>query len=388
MKTASLDALTTKVVSWNPSRLGQDEFAYIDLGSVSSETKLISKVARIRGAEAPSRARQLLQTGDVLVSTVRPNLNAVAQVPARLDGATGSTGFTVLRPTERLDARYLFHWVQTRPFVMDMVRRATGASYPAVSDKIVKESMIPLPPLAEQRRIASILDQADLLRVKRRQVLEHLQGLQQSVFVQLFGDPSSWSDRWTLGSVGDLVESTQYGSSAKASNVGEWPVLRMGNVTDDGRLDLHDLKYLDLATTDLPKYTVQRGDLLFNRTNSLEKVGKSCVVETARPLAFAGYLVRIRFVNPLAAYFVSAYLGSRHGRAVRRGLAKTAVNQANINPTELKSVPIALPPQDRIDAFAVQMKLIGKHRTLIERDLAVADELLESLQSHAFRGEL
>lgn len=101
----------------------------------------------------------------MLVSTVRPNLNSVAIVTEEFSGATASTGYTVLRPLPQIwDTQYLFHWVKTDHFINEMVKLATGQSYPAVSDKIILNSKIPLPALVEQRRIASILDQADALR--------------------------------------------------------------------------------------------------------------------------------------------------------------------------------------------------------------------------------
>jgi type I restriction enzyme S subunit len=161
------------VSTWNPEKTPASWFEYVDLSAVDQQTKSIVNPTVICGSDAPSRARQLVTTGDVLVSTVRPNLNAVAVVPAKLDGATASTGFTVLRPSSRVDSRYLFHWVRSAAFVEDMVRKATGASYPAVSDRIVKESPISLPSVDEQRRIAAILDRADSLRAEyKRSKLE------------------------------------------------------------------------------------------------------------------------------------------------------------------------------------------------------------------------
>ncbi|HEJ2572319.1 TPA: restriction endonuclease subunit S [Pseudomonas aeruginosa] len=156
-----------KVRTWNPAAGEECIFQYVDLSSVDKSRKVIDldNVAEISSAEAPSRARQLVVAGDVLVATVRPNLNGVAVVPAELNGATASTGYCVLRADEKnLHGRYLFHWVQTGSFVEDMMSKATGANYPAVSDKIVKESKIPLPPLPEQKRIAAILDKADAIR--------------------------------------------------------------------------------------------------------------------------------------------------------------------------------------------------------------------------------
>ncbi|MGN6364500.1 restriction endonuclease subunit S [Asticcacaulis taihuensis] len=166
----AIGGLIEKVETWNPIReTPDDEFAYIDLSSVDNLTKTITGNQSVVGSNAPSRARQRVNAGDILVSTVRPNLNGVARVPDNLDGATASTGFCVLRPkATKLDASYLFHWVQSSAFVDDMVRKATGASYPAVSDKIITQSEIPLPPLDEQKRIATILDQADALRRLRQ----------------------------------------------------------------------------------------------------------------------------------------------------------------------------------------------------------------------------
>jgi type I restriction enzyme S subunit len=159
-KTVALGDLVEPAKTWNPMRSPSDEvFDYIDLSAIDQDAKLIIGVREVSCGEAPSRARQLVACGDVLVSTVRPNLNGVARVPDQLNGATASTGFCVLRAREsKFDSGYLFHWVKSPAFVADMVNKATGASYPAVSDRIIFDSRMPLPPLAEQRRIAEVLD--------------------------------------------------------------------------------------------------------------------------------------------------------------------------------------------------------------------------------------
>ncbi|HHQ4765686.1 TPA: restriction endonuclease subunit S, partial [Aeromonas veronii] len=139
---------------------------------------------------APSRARQLVKENDLLIATVRPNLNGVALVTADFDGATASTGYCVLRANKnKLDERYLFYWVQSVHFIRDMISKATGANYPAVSDKIIFDSKIPLPPLAEQKRIAAILDKADAIRQKRQQAIALADDFLRSIFLDMFGDP-------------------------------------------------------------------------------------------------------------------------------------------------------------------------------------------------------
>lgn len=254
--------------------------------------------------------------------------------------------------------------------------------------RILENIEIPLPSISEQRRIATILGQADTLNAKRRQAIAHIDTLSRSTFLEMFGNPGSWPSRWPMGVIGDMTDSVQYGTSAKAGETGRWPILRMGNVADSGRLDLSDLKYIDLAPGDVEKYTVRRGDLLFNRTNSKEKVGKSCVVDTDKPFALAGYLVRVRFRPEHDANFVCAYLTSRHGLAVRQRMAKAAVNQANINATEMRGIPIALPPASLQREFATHLQAIDAYRASVERAQAIDSELFASLQSRAFRGEL
>lgn len=291
----------------------------------------------------------------------------------------GADGVKVLRIREGWDTKYVYHYLRSTD--------VPSAGY-SRHFKFLKEFQVPRPSLREQRRIAAILDHADALRAKRRQVLAHLDSLTQSIFHDMFGDPGNWSSRWPMGVIGDMAESVQYGTSAKAAATGEWPILRMGNVTDHGRLDLTDLKYIDLMPSEIPKYAARRGDLLFNRTNSKEKVGKAAVVHTDQPLAIAGYLVRVRFKPEHSPDFVSAYLASPHGVAVRQRLAKAAVNQANINATELRQISTALPPSHLQHHFAAHVASVEAQRTTIERALAADDELFASLQSRAFRGEL
>jgi len=161
---------TNGSTKWNPASKPNKEFVYIDISSIDRSKKEIIEVSKILGKDAPSRARQIVRSGDVLVSTVRPNLNAVALVPPNLDGATASTGFCVLRPKKRiLTSYYLFALVCSNAFVTTMTRLATGASYPAVTDSIVRSWMTPIPPLDLQVEYDS--------RIER---ITHVQAVQKS----------------------------------------------------------------------------------------------------------------------------------------------------------------------------------------------------------------
>lgn len=152
---ATMDAVTAKPAQRIPD--ASERFVYIDIGSVDRDTKKITAAAKTSGSDAPSRARQVVKTGDVLVSMTRPNLNSVALVTNDLDGQIASTGFDVLRPLG-LDPRWIFAAVRSKRFVDAMSTLVQGALYPAVRPRDVRGFELPLPPVAEQKRIADKLD--------------------------------------------------------------------------------------------------------------------------------------------------------------------------------------------------------------------------------------
>ncbi|KRW74212.1 hypothetical protein AO735_12815 [Pseudomonas sp. TTU2014-096BSC] len=161
-----------------------EEFTYIDIASIDRERKIISEPQRLPGAEAPSRARKLLERGDVIVSMTRPNLNAVALVGELHNECIASTGFDVLKPFE-VEPRWIFAAVRSTQFVNAMCDKVQGALYPAVKSADIREHEIPLPPLAEQTRIAQKLDellaQVDTLKARIDGIPALLKRFRQSV---------------------------------------------------------------------------------------------------------------------------------------------------------------------------------------------------------------
>lgn len=135
-----------------------EPFVYVDISSINNQTKRIESPKRLQPDKAPSRAKQNLKSGDVLVSMTRPNLNSVAQVTEEFEGSVGSTGFHVLRPV-LMSSPWMFHAVQTSRFVADMSALVQGALYPAVRPKDIEAWLCPVPPKAEQERIADTLDE-------------------------------------------------------------------------------------------------------------------------------------------------------------------------------------------------------------------------------------
>lgn len=381
------------VSSWTPERDDPDGvFTYVDLSAVDQDAKVVSGARELACSEAPSRARQLVRAGDVLVSTVRPNLNGVALVPPELDGATASTGFCVLRPRAgQLDARYLYHWVKSPRFVSDMVRKATGASYPAVSDRIVCESRLPLLPLPEQRRIAEILDKADALRAKRRAALAQLDTLTQSIFLDMFGDPVTNPKGWPVVLIADICEVKGGKRLPKGEEYSSVPTaFRYIRVVDlkAGRVDESALVYLKPEIqAEIARYVVNTGDVIISIAGSIGLVapvprsldGVNLTENAAKLVARASeryeaeYLARF-----LETHYAQGQIGSHIGQVT---IGKLALFR-------IEKLKVPLPPIEFQREFVRCAAEVEGHGTALKEAGSRLGELFASLQHRAFRGEL
>ncbi|WP_007513452.1 restriction endonuclease subunit S [Pseudofrankia saprophytica] len=290
----------------------------------------------------------------------------------------GAQGVKVLQPADGFEPRFLFHYLR------QLKIPASGYSR---HFKVLREFGIVRPPTEVQHHIADVLDRADSLRARRREAIGWLNELAQSIFIEIFGDPASNPGGWPVQQISDLTDSVTYGTSERADIVGELPVLRMGNLTTTGEVDLGDLKFLPRAATP-DKHIVRRGDILFNRTNSPDLVGKTALYRGDEPLAYAGYLIRVRTNGLADAEYVAAFLNTPYAKRVLRGMCKTIIGMANINAKQLQSINIPVPPLDRQRRFARTIQEIVKLRATQRGHLAELDKLFASLQHRAFRGEL
>ncbi|MGP5389288.1 restriction endonuclease subunit S [Glutamicibacter arilaitensis] len=390
MNRVPLGEYAARIHTHKPRDNGSAEFTYIDLSSVDNRAKRIVAPSVVAAAEAPSRARQIVATGDVLVSTVRPNLNAVATVPKELDGATASTGFTVIRPNYQcLDGRYVFHWVRSSQFVGDMVRKATGASYPAVSDKIVKESLIPFPQLSEQRRIADILDKADDLRAKRRKTIAHLDGLGQSIYVAMFGDPLVSPNLWHHKSVGDVcsdVVDCVNRTAPLADAPTPYKMIRTSNVRNRS-IDLTSVNYVEEQTFMIwnRRLTPRAGDVVLTREAPMGEAG----IVPANEQVFLGQRTMLYRpdVSVLTPEYLLYTLTSRYmENEFRKYGAGTTVKHLSVPYCRSFSLPV--PPLHLQQHFARRVAAVDSLKSKLRAQLSELDNLFLSLQDRAFKGEL
>ena len=436
------------------------DFVYIDISSIDRETKKISDPKPMALSQAPSRAKQVLKAGDVLVSMTRPNLNAVALVPAHLDGAIGSTGFHVLR-SRWLHPDFLVALVQTQSFIDAMSAVVQGALYPAVRPRDIAAYAFTFETPVQQTRIVAKLEEllSDLdagvaeLKAAQKKLAQYRQSLLKAAVegaltaewrakhqpletgAQLlqrilqerrarwearqlarFAEqgktpPKDWQKKypepvqpdttdlpelpqgWVWASVEQLSVDQRYGSSAKTNEEASGiPVLRMGNI-QDGRLDIEKLKYLPSSHEEFPDLLLQSGDMLFNRTNSPELVGKTAVFRSeVEPCSYASYLIAVRFASGVVPELVSACINSSYGRHWVKSVVVQQVGQANVNGSKLAALAIPLPPESEqmeiLRCLANQAQAAFDQEANVRKALKQSTAQRQNILRAAFSGQL
>jgi type I restriction enzyme, S subunit len=384
--TAKLGDLCQFVSGGTPSkkveRYFQGDTPWITGADVSADTITTAR-EYITEEAIRSSATKIIPKGNILLVT-RTGVGKVAIAGVDICISQDFTG--LIPDNNQIDTQYLFHFLKSKKPYFQTHQR--GATIQGITRRVVTDLEIPLPPLDEQRRIAALLDQADALRQKRRRSLARLDDLLQSVFLEMFGDPVANPMGWETGTIRDLAAHVNYGSSKKASSNGQYPYLRMGNITYEGRWNFSDLKYMDLDKKEAKKYLVHKGQVLFNRTNSKELVGKTAVYREDKPMAFAGYLIRV-IPNELAdAEYIAGFLNSAYAKIFLREKCKSIVGMANINAQELQNIKLTIPPVELQKQYAAFVHSVLAMREKHLNNLEKLDTLFNSLQQRAFRGEL
>ena len=235
-----------------------------------------------------------------------------------------------------------------------------------------------------QKQIAANLDKVTHTIDLCNAILEKLDLLVKSRFVEMFGEPILNPKGWDMATIGDIVTEVKYGTSRPAVDGGKYAYLRMNNLTYDGHLDLTDLKRIDIPDNEIEKCIVRKGDVLFNRTNSVELVGKTCVFNESEDMVIAGYIIRVRLKSVMLPIVLSSFMNTDALKKKLRTMAKGAVNQANINAQELQAINIYLPPIDLQQQFAAFVEQTDKSKLAVRQVQTKAETLKKALMQEYF----
>jgi len=286
--------------------------------------------------------------------------------------------------------KWFVYFLQFRALEGTLKNHFNGAGIQHFTGEALAQFEIPVPPLPEQQRIVGVLDEVfaglATAQVHAEKNLQNARALFESHLQSVLANR-----KWRWKRLSDLCERVEYGSSAKSQKKGNVPVLRMGNI-QAGRLDWENLVYT-VDKDEIKKYLLKHNDVLFNRTNSPELVGKSAIYKSEMPAIFAGYLIRIhRKEELLDADYLNYFLNSRIALDYGKTVVISSVNQANINGAKLKSYPIPAPSLSeqlevvaQLDALSTETQRL---ESLYQKKQAALAALKKSLLHQAFSGEL
>jgi len=330
-----------------------DEIQYIDISSIDNICQKMTGVTEYVMSEAPSRAQQCVTNGDIIVSTVRPNLKNIAIVESDDDNLVASSGFCVLRPTS-IERNYLFHYITSEKFTEHLNKLTTGANYPAVRDSDVLDSIIPLPPLSTQLTIVSELDKInELIRLKKEQLKDY-DNLAQSIFYEMFGDPVENEKGWEVKKFSEIYKlKSGDGLSAKDFREGCIPVYG-GN----GISGFHDTYNMDGSFIIIGRVGVYCG-------NVREVSGKFWLTDNAFQLFYDNTSQYPTFIHYLLE------LLDLHQYA-------NAAAQPVISNLTLKGVNIIIPPLALQQIFASRINQIEAQKEEVQSAINDLETLLAS----------
>ena len=307
--------------------------------------------------------KKIVEKNTLLIS-VRAPIGALNFSTERCCIGRGLAGITAKAPT---DLKYIYYGLMNKK--EELNRLGTGSTFKAINKKVLENTLIVKEKAERQHNIVKVLDKNILIIAHLQKQLYLLDELVKSRFVELFGTYPANEKRWATGKVRDVILEAKYGSSRPAVDGGKYPYLRMNNITYDGELDLSDIKFINIPDKELPKCTVKRGDVLFNRTNSKELVGKTCVYNRDEMMVLAGFVIRIRVNDKVLPEFLSAFLNTDFSKQMLASMCKNAIGQANINSQEMQNIGIYIPPIERQRMFVFMKNEIDKSRLLFKCQL-------------------
>jgi type I restriction enzyme, S subunit len=385
-RTARLEDVAQVLGGGTPSRTEQSYFGGgIAWATPTDITKLdrlyISQTKETVSEEGLRHSSTKLMPAGAVLLTSRATIGftAISTVPI-----CTNQGFINFICGPDLVPEYLAYWLRTQRD--KMIQHAGGTTFKEIARGTLRKFEMPVPPLPEQCRIVDLLSRAEGIVRLRREAEKKAAELIPALFLDMFGDPATNPKGWPVATVGNVLDAIDYGSSSKATSDGAGlPMIRMGNVTYKGGLDLANLKYVDLPAAEAERYSLREGDILFNRTNSKELVGKTGLWDGSCEAIVASYFIRLRVQRQvLSPHYLWAFMNTAHMKRVIFDTARGAIGQSNINSKELKAFSLPVPPIPLQQQFALRCADVSA--LLIQQSAATAkaQATFDALLARAF----
>jgi len=348
-----------------------------------SKEPYLSKSSRTITDKAILENRAVVFDKDtVLISCIGDigKLGIVATISSSNQQITG------IKLTNKVSPLFFYYWCKRNKKLLE--NNSRRAIVPILNNEALARIKISYPEsYDDQIRITTILTRAEKLITKRKESIKMLAELLKSTFLEMFGDPVRNEKGWERVKIRNLIIEAKYGTS-KSAKGGRYKYLRMNNITNEGYWDFSSLKYIDVSESEKEKYSLKINDLVFNRTNSKELVGKTAVYNSDEEVIIAGYLIRVRTKPNVNPWYIWGYLNSKAGKLRLFNLCRNIVGMANINAQELQDIPILRPPFELQNQFAAIVEKAESLKAKYTQSLNELENLYGSLSQRAFKGEL
>lgn len=302
---------------------------------------------------------KLLKKGTILY-TIFATLGEVGILDIEACTNQAIAGININDP--RITTDYLYYYLKSKKDYVNNIGR--GVAQNNINLTTLKKFEIPLINVDKQLNIVEILEKVERMIDLKKKEIDDLDLLIKARFVEMFGDPLINTKKWKECTIGELATDVRYGTSKPSVDGGKYPYLRMNNLTNNGELDLTDLKYIDVSDDEKEKCVVRKGDILFNRTNSIDLVGKTTLFNLDEEMIIAGYIIRVRLNSQILPEILAQYMNSSALKKLLRKMAKGAVNQANINAQELQSIKVYVPDLELQNRFSNFVQQVDKSKFL------------------------
>ncbi len=326
---------------------------------------------------------KLFPKGTVLLAMYGATIGACSILD--IEAATNQACAAFL-PNEKVDTNYLYYFLKSKK--NDFIRDGVGGAQPNISASYLKAVDFPLPPLETQKQIAEVLEKADQLRKDCQQMEQELNGLAQSVFIDMFGDQLT-SPHDVLGNVSNVVSGVTKGQKHNNKVIVKAPYMRVANV-QAGYLNLNEIKEIEVKESDVEKYKLEVGDVLLTEGGDHDKLGRGAIWNgEVDNCIHQNHVFRVRLDTELyTSQWFNGYLKTDFAKRYFLKCAKKTTNLASINITQLKGLPmpdIDIKEQVRFEKIITSIN----SQMLSNTELAHQyDENFNALMQKAFKGEL
>lgn len=313
-------------------------------------------------------AAKLFPSGTLLMAMYGATVGKTALL--KIDAATNQAVCAIFPRAGEVGTDFLrYALVYQRP---EILKLRYGGAQPNISQQVVRNLVVPLPPLSEQRKIAMVLGLVQRAIEQQERLITLTTELKKALLHKLFteglhGEPQKQTEigpvpeSWEVVPLGEFLTEAQYGLSAKGADNGQYALLRMTN-QQQGRITSENLQYVELTEDQFGKFRMEQRDILFNRTNSLDLVGRTAIFDIEGDFVFASYLIRLRTNSErLRPFFLNHYFNWDETQRRLKSIATRAVSQSNISATRLRGFHVPIPEPKEQDEIVEHLdRLDGK----------------------------